>query len=386
MHARWLLAVALFGCAAPPGASSDETGMIGSTGSTGSTGVEATSVVPTSGGEMGAGLLLLDGHVVGVGVTDLRISGGQITEVGELEPIAGEEVVDLSGRWVTPAFIDSHVHLLYLNEPMLLAAGGVAAGVDMAAPLAIFATDLSPMRVIAAGPMVTAVGGYPTQGWGANGFGIECADAAAAVAAVEQLHALGAALIKLPVQASGAQLDDEALVAAVERAHALGLPVASHAMGEGEARRAALAGVDILAHTPTGMLSDETVAMWADGAVVSTVRAFGGGSAAVDNLARLHAAGATVLYGTDFGNSAVLGVDASELAVMVMAGMTAEEVLASGTSVAAEFWAPLAGPLGALSPGKDASLLVLNEDPLVELATLGSPSRVYVRGVRVDPG
>jgi len=262
----------------------------------------------------------------------------------------------------------------------------VAAGVDMAAPLAIFEADLSPMRVIAAGPMVTAIGGYPTQSWGANGFGLECADAAAAVAAVEQLHELGAALIKLPVLANGAQLADDALAAAVLRAHELGLRVASHAMGEGEARRAALAGVDVLAHTPTGMLSDETVGLWADRAVVSTVRAFGGGSAAVDNLARLHAAGATVLYGTDFGNSAVLGVDAGELAVMVMAGMTAEEVLAAGTSVAADYWEPFAAPLGALTPGKDASLLVLNEDPLVNLATLGSPSRVYVRGVRVDPG
>jgi hypothetical protein len=29
---------------------------------------------------------------------------------------------------------------------------------------------------------------------------------------------------------------------------------------------------------------------------------------------------------------------------------------------------------------------VTNEDPLAKLATLGAPSRVYVRGVRVDPG
>ncbi len=49
----------------------------------------------------------------------------------ELAPIDGEEVVDLQGKWVTPTFIDSHVHLLYLNEPMLLAAGGAwAACVD----------------------------------------------------------------------------------------------------------------------------------------------------------------------------------------------------------------------------------------------------------------
>lgn len=331
-------------------------------------------------------MLLLDGHVVGVGVTDIKIVDGQITEVGELAAVEGDEVVDLGGKWVTPAFIDSHVHLLYLNEPMLLAAGGIAAGVDMAAPVAIFEADLSPMRVVAAGPMITAIDGYPTQSWGADGYGLECADAAAATAAVEQLHDLGAGLIKLPVMASAQQLDDAALTAAVSRAHELGLLVASHAMGENEVRRAGLAGVDVLAHTPTQPLSDETIALWADRAVISTVRAFGGGAGAVDNLKKLHAAGTRVLYGTDFGNSAVLGIDSDELALMVSAGMTVEEVLAAGTSAPAAFWEPLAEPLGAIAPGKDASLLVLNADPRVSLATFASPSRVYIRGVRVDPG
>jgi imidazolonepropionase-like amidohydrolase len=234
--------------------------------------------------------------------------------------------------------------------------------------------------------MVTAIDGYPTQSWGANGFGLECADATAAVAAVELLHDLGAGLIKLPVMTGAAQLDDEALAAAVARAHELGLVVASHAMGDEQARRAAKAGIDVLAHTPTEALTDETVAMWAEGAVVSTVRAFGGSSAAVDNLMRLHAAGTTVLYGTDFGNSAVLGIDADELGLLVAAGLSPAEVIAAGTSEAAKFWAPLSEPMGALTPGKDASLLVLNADPLVELATLGAPARVYVRGVRVDGG
>lgn len=125
----------LLACAVPPVAATE---------------VEATTAAtaaPTS--EVG-GLLLLDGHVVGVGVTDLRIVDGVITATGELEPVDGEEVADLTGKWVTPGFIDSHVHLLYLNEPMLLA-GGVIARVDMAAPVAIFDADLSPMRVIAAG-------------------------------------------------------------------------------------------------------------------------------------------------------------------------------------------------------------------------------------------
>ena len=47
-------------------------------------------------------------------------------------------------------------------------------------------------------------------------------------------------------------------------------------------------------------------------AVVSTLAAFGGSPAAVDNLRRLHAAGATVLYGTDLGNTRDAGPSAEE--------------------------------------------------------------------------
>lgn len=384
--ARWSPTL-LLGCTSPMVAATESEASEATTAPTsgGGSSSEGGSTTDATTGGSGA-LLLLDGHVYGVGVTDLRVQGGKIAEVGELVPEDGEEVVDLSGKWVTPAFIDSHVHLLYLNEPMLLAGGGVAAGVDMAAPVAIFDTDLSPMRIVAAGPMVTAVDGYPTQSWGANGYGLECADAEAATAAVEQLHDLGAGLIKLPVMPNPPQLDDAALAAAVDRAHELGLLVASHAMGNEEAKRAALAGADILAHTPTQLLADTTVELWAGRAVVSTVRAFGGSAAAIDNLSRLHKAGATVLYGTDFGNSSVLGVDPLELAAMVTAGMTPAQVIAAGTSVPANFWEPFNNFLGGLTPGMDASLIVSFEDPLVNLATLGSPARVYVRGVRVDPG
>jgi imidazolonepropionase-like amidohydrolase len=323
-------------------------------------------------------LLLLDGHVVGLGVADLRVADGTIVEIGELTPGPDEPVFDLSGRWVAPAFVDSHVHLLYLEAPEALAAGGVAGAVDLAAPVAIFDTELAPLRVAASGPMVTAVDGYPTQSWGANGYGLECADAKAAAAAVELLHDLGAAVIKLPVT-GGPQLADEALAAAAARAHELGLLVVSHALTDADALRAAKAGADVLAHTPTGPLTPETVAAWSDRAVISTLRAFGGSKVAVDNLAALRAAGATVLYGTDFGNSTTAGIDPSELALLTAAGLSPAEILAAGTTTPADLWAPLAS-LGRVEVGKDASLLVLAADPLADPQTLGAPVQVFVRG------
>ncbi len=321
---------------------------------------------------------LTGGTVVGLGPADLTITQGRITAVGTADPAL--PAVDVSGHWLAPAFIDSHVHLVYDPRPTELARGGVAGVVDLAAPESVFDVDWAPLRAVKAGPMVTAVGGYPTTGWGSSGYGLECVDAEAAAAAVDHLVARGAGVIKLPVT-GGAQLDDPALAAAVERARTHGVPVASHALGDSEATRAHGAGADVLAHTPTGALSAATVSLWSDRAVISTLRAFGSGTA-VANLGALHQAGATVLYGTDFGNSRTARIDPGELQLLVDAGLTPAEVLAAGTSVAAGYWG--FEELGSLAVGKAASVLVLAADPLSDLSTLGDPVAVYLDGVRLD--
>jgi imidazolonepropionase-like amidohydrolase len=313
----------------------------------------------------------------------VRAVDGTITAVGMLTPLAGEKVIDASGQWVAPAFIDSHVHLLYLPAASEMAANGVAGVVDLAAPTEIFATSLAPLRAVVAGPMITAIAGYPTQSWGAGGYGRECADAAAAVAAVKELHALGAGVIKLPIT-EAPQLDDAALMAAVAAAHELGLPVVSHALSDEQARRAAAVGVDVLAHTPTEMLSAKTVQAWSGRTVISTLRAFGGSAVTLANLQALKAAGATVLYGTDFGNTSTPGVDLGELMLLQAVGLTPEEIVAAGTSAPAGRWVGL-GELGAVAVGKDASVMLLASDPLVDPRVLASPTAVVIRGVQQAP-
>ncbi|MCB9766479.1 MAG: hypothetical protein H6739_42285, partial [Alphaproteobacteria bacterium] len=218
-------------------------------------------------------LLLRGAEVVGQGVVDVAVRDGAIEAVGE--GLSGGEVVDLTGRWLVPAFIDSHVHLAYYPVGDALLDGGVAGAVDLAAPERWLAEDLGPLRLRRSGPMVTAEGGYPTQGWGRDGYGLPCADAEAAAAAVDHLAEAGVQVLKLPVTGPPV-LDEAALRAAVERAHARGLPVASHALGDDEARLAGAVGADLLAHTPTAGLSSETLALWADRAVITTLGAFGG--------------------------------------------------------------------------------------------------------------
>lgn len=397
MRSWFTLVVMLVGCATqastgasdssattsgPGGSSSPSSGGGSSSGEQASSGGEPTSSSSAGGGA--EGLLFVDGHVVGLGVADIRVVAGKISALGELQAETGETVVDLGGRWVAPAFIDSHVHLVYMPAGSAFVARGVAGAVDLAAPTAIFGADMGPLQVLATGPMVTAELGYPTQSWGSGGYGIECADAAAAVAAVDMLAGLGAAAIKLPVT-SAPQLPDAALAAATARAHALGLPVVSHALSDDEARRAALAGVDILAHTPTEALSQATIAAWKGRAVISTLRAFGGAETTIANLKALKAAGVTVLYGTDFGNTMTPGIDGNELALLRQAGLTPKEILAAGTSAPAARWAGFNGVLGGVAVGLDASFLVLAADPLIDPAVLASAESVYLRGVRVSP-
>jgi imidazolonepropionase-like amidohydrolase len=230
---------------------------------------------------------------------------------------------------------------------------------------------------MASGPMVTAVGGYPTQSWGRNGYGLECVDADAAVAAVDRLASEGARLIKLPVTGDP-QLDDDALAAAVAEAHRLGVKVATHALTDEDAARAAIAGVDVLAHTPTEALSEATVSAWSTRTVVTTLVAFGNTPTTRANLSALRAAGTRVLYGTDFGNAQEAAINAQEVQGMLDAGMSGEAILNAGTYDAARFWGFTT--LGAIEVGGAASLLVLDADPRADPLTLTRPVAVYMDG------
>jgi imidazolonepropionase-like amidohydrolase len=318
--------------------------------------------------------VLRNGRLPGGMAADVEVRDGKIVAVGRVD--ARVEAVDVSGRFLAPAFIDSHVHLAYLPMIPDMLAGGVAAAVDLAAPEAFLAEPHGEMRLIASGPMITSPGGYPLDSWGRDGYGLACADPASCAAAVDHLNALGAGLIKVPLTEPG--LDDAEFQAVVDRAHVAGLRVAIHALTEHGAHRGAVAGADLLAHVPVELLTEETLATWANRAVISTLAAFGG-AAAIENTKALHETGATVLYGTDYGNTRHAGVDPDEIAQLVMAGFDGAAILDVGTRAPARYWG--LADLGAIEVGKTASLLVLADDPLVNPMTLASPVIVYIGGI-----
>ena len=274
--------------------------------------------------------------------------------------------------WVWPPIVDSHVHLAFYPVGDRLAAHGVGAVVDLGAPESTLGSA-APVDVIAAGPMITRPNGYPLSSWGANGYGIGCADSACVIQAIDRLAAKGVRVIKLPLDIGG--LPRDFVEPAVEEAHKQGLLVAVHALTNEAAARAATAGADILAHTPVEPLADATVEAWRGRVVISTLAAFGS-PAAVTNLRRLRAAGVTVLYGTDLGNMQIDGPSAEEVKLLRDAGLDDAAITAAMTTAPIAYWKlPLT-----LKPGDEATFLVLDNDPRKDASALLEPRTVISRG------
>ncbi|MEZ4398435.1 MAG: hypothetical protein R3B06_00345 [Kofleriaceae bacterium] len=264
--------------------------------------------------------------------------------------------------------IDSHVHLAYWRVDAELARAGLAAAVDLGAPVDDVGAPTS-VPVVWAGPMLTRPGGYPIDAWDPGGFGLGCAVDACAVAAIDAAAARGARAVKVVAGPDG--LAPTVMAAAVAHAHARGLPVLAHALTDADAAAAAAAGCDGLAHTPVERLADATVAAWRGRVVVSTLAAFGGRADAVDNLRRLRAAGAVVLYGTDLGNRRVAGVDPDELALLAAAGLDGPAVVDALTTAPARFWH--------LEDALAATTVTLAVDPRLTPSAYAQPQAVHRR-------
>ena len=327
---------------------------------------------------------------------------GRITAIGPR--VALDVGADLPGygdleSWIGPGICDAHVHLAFggLDESL---AGGLVGMRDLGAPrhraVALRTGHGRPSRgqpfVAAAGPMLTAAGGYPTRTWGADGFAVFAETPAEARLAVRDLAVNGADVIKIALEPRrGWPVMDPATVrAAVDTAHAAGLGVVAHALSAEMVVRAVSAGVDELAHTPTERLDGELIDHLATRriAVVSTLQTFfseGVGRAAGANAADLVAAGVVFRYGTDLGNAGTRpGVDPRELDRLADAGLGRLGALRAATRNSAQ--APgMRRRTGLLRVGEPAALVLLPADPLSEPGAWRAPSAVVADGRLVQP-
>lgn len=229
---------------------------------------------------------------------------------------------------VVGGFTDHHVHL-QLVEHTLLAGSRLGRVVDLGgSPEALRGLAPQPVRVDFAGAFLTPVGGYPSdRSWAPVGSVREIADAAAAEAAVTAMADAGASCIKVTSNSTaGPVFSDDLFRAIVDLAADHSLPVVVHAEGAGEAARVARLGAARLAHAPfTELLDDDEIAHQA--AAVSWISTLAihddpERAVAIDNVRRFHAAGGTVLYGTDLGNGPMpVDLNAHELAALREAGL-----------------------------------------------------------------
>jgi imidazolonepropionase-like amidohydrolase len=177
-------------------------------------------------------------------------------------------------------------------------------------------------------------------------------------ATVDRLASEGARLIKIAGDDDG--LAEALMPVAVQAAHAHHLKVAIHALSDAGALAGGRAGCDILAHTPVEPLSGATIEAWHSRAVISTLAAFGASDSAVENLRALRAAGLTVLYGTDLGNSHDAGPSRDEVADLRRAGLDDAAITAAMTTTPLAFWGvtPTVQLELAGDPRRDVSVLL----------------------------
>jgi imidazolonepropionase-like amidohydrolase len=102
------------------------------------------------------------------------------------------------------------------------------------------------------------------------------------------------------------------------------------------------------------------------------------------SLARLNAAGVTIALGDDTGieNTFYGYGEHRELELMVAAGMTPMQAIVAATKTPAELLK--LDRLGTLARGKNADFIVLDANPLENIANTRKISKVYQRGVAVD--
>ncbi|PRH78758.1 amidohydrolase [Streptomyces solincola] len=380
----------------------------------------------------GSGACLEDGAVL--------VGGGAIAAVGprrELEARTSPTTprLDFTGT-ILPGLIDAHVHLVFdggtdpvaaldaATDDDLLAAmreragrlllSGVTTARDLGdrGCLALrLATEIADgrtpgPRLVAAGAPATTVGGH------CHFLGGEVTGEAEIRALVRRNLAAGAGVVKAMVTGGGltkdgpkiheSQFTPGELAALVDEAHRAGVPVAAHAHGAAGIEAAVEAGVDTIEHctwmTEDGLdLREDVLRRIIDEgiAVCPTVsphwrtlpRLFGEerARAMFDTVRRLAEAGTTLIAGTDAGVQRA-GFDglASALTFYAHLGLGHADILDMATTHAATALG-LGGTTGKIAPGYRADLLVVDGDPLTDLAALTAVRAVFTAGRRHEP-
>ena len=337
------------------------------------------------------------------------VSGTRITSVipaSRFDARTASRVVDVGEMAVIPGLIDAHVHLTIGGAVRANALADLRAGFTtvadqgaltvrlLAVKDSINAGQIEGPRVLAAGIWVGTKGGVCEF----TGIGI-AGGADAFVARVRQNINAGANLTKVCLSSwpaasyaapDSVEIPMSVLRAIVDASHAVHRPVTAHAISRGAARAALDAGVDGLVHAAyvdstlaaamraKGMWMSPTIASLTVGDTSAASRAL------IRGLKTAHAAGLTLVFGTD-GGVLPHGRGVDEMEALVSAGLSTREVLQAATINAARALA-IGDSVGRLDAGMSADFVAVRGDPLRDVAALRNVGLVVSRGrIAVGP-